>query len=128
VADEWGGFAPAAARARIAPAPEPRPRAGRGKETRVYVVCVSIHVKAAHLEAFIAATLANARASRGEPGNLRYDVLRQEQDAARFTLVEAYRSAEDFAAHQKTAHYLKWRETVAVGIKHWSLDPPPASE
>ena len=100
----------------------------------MYVVCVSIHVKAAHVEAFIAATLENARASRSEPGNLRYDVLRQEQDAARFTLVEAYRSAEDFAAHQKTAHYLKWRETVAewmaeprVGIRHWSLDPPAAA-
>ena len=28
-------------------------------------------------------------------------------------LVEAYRTPEDPAKHKKTAHYQKWRETVA---------------
>lgn len=96
----------------------------------MYVVCVSIHVKDGRADAFAEASLANARATRGEPGNLRFDVLRRADDPNRFTFYEAYRTAEDFAAHQQTAHYLRWRETVAdwmaeprVGVKHHSLFP-----
>jgi autoinducer 2-degrading protein len=99
----------------------------------MFVVCVSIHVKDGHADAFAEASIANARATREEPGNLRFDVLRQEADPNRFTFYEAYRSADDFAAHQQTAHYLRWRETVAgwmaeprVGVKHRSLFPDEA--
>ncbi len=99
----------------------------------MYVVCVSITVDPPHVEEFVAATLENARATRREPGNVRFDVLRQEQDAARFTLYESYRSAEDFAVHQRTPHYLAWKERVApwmavprVGVRHASLFPPDA--
>ena len=79
----------------------------------------------------LAATLENARNTRHEPGNARFDLLRQEQDPSRFTLYEAYRTADDFAVHQRTAHYLAWKETVApwmatprVGVRHTSLFPP----
>lgn len=96
----------------------------------MYVVCVSIHVKGEHVESFVEATLENARNTRHEPGNVRFDVLRQEQDPARFTLYEAYRQADDFVAHQRTPHYLRWREAVAewmaeprVGVRHRSLFP-----
>lgn len=94
----------------------------------MYVVCVSIHVVEGRAGEFVAATLENARATRREAGNLRFDVLRQEQDPNRFTLYEAYRTAGDFAAHQQTAHYLRWREVVAgwmaeprAGTRHTSL-------
>jgi len=40
-------------------------------------------------------------------------VLQQEDDPTRFVLVEAYRTAEDPARHKETAHYQKWRDTVA---------------
>jgi autoinducer 2-degrading protein len=99
----------------------------------MYVVFVSVHVKEGRAAEFVAATLDNARNTRLEPGNLRFDVLRQEQDPNRFAFYEAYRSAEDFAAHQKTAHYLRWREAVAdwmaeprVGVRHHSLFPGEA--
>ncbi len=99
----------------------------------MFVVVVGIHVRPSHVEAFIDATLENARATRGEPGNVRFDLLRQEQDPNRFTLYEVYRGPEDFASHQQRAHYLKWRETVAewmaeprVGVRHRSLFPPDA--
>ena len=99
----------------------------------MFVVCVSIHVHPEHLDEFLVATLENARLTRGEPGNVRFDVLRQEQDPARFTLYEVYRAAEDFAAHQRTAHYLAWKAIVAawmatprVGVKHAALFPPDA--
>jgi (4S)-4-hydroxy-5-phosphonooxypentane-2,3-dione isomerase len=99
----------------------------------MYVVCVSIHVKEAHAAEFVEATLDNARHTRLEPGNLRFDVLRQEQDPNRFTLYEAYRTPADFVAHQRTGHYLRWKETVAdwmagprVGVKHHSVFPDEA--
>lgn len=96
----------------------------------MFVVCVSIQVKAERVESFIEATLDNARNTRHEPGNLRFDVHQQEQDPTRFTFHEVYRTADDFAAHQRTPHYLKWKETVAdwmaeprVGVRYRSLFP-----
>lgn len=100
----------------------------------MYVVCVSIHVREGRAAEFIEATLDNARHTRREPGNLRFDVLRQEQDPHRFTLVEAYVTPADFAAHQQTGHYLRWKTTVAdwmaeprVGVKHHSVFPDGAA-
>ena len=76
------------------------------------VVQVSVHVKAACIEAFKAATLANARASVQEPGVARFDVMQQADDPTRFMLVEAYRTSAAPAAHKETAHYAAWRDTV----------------
>lgn len=77
------------------------------------IVQVSIQVKPGHEEAFIAATLANARESVKEPGVARFDFLRHQDDPARFQLVEVYRNAEAPALHKETAHYQLWRDTVA---------------
>jgi autoinducer 2-degrading protein len=94
----------------------------------MYVVSVTIHVKSDQIAPFIEATLDNARHTRQEPGNVRFDVLQAEDDPNRFLLYEAYATAEDFAKHQQTPHYLRWRERVAeamaqprLGIKHHSL-------
>jgi quinol monooxygenase YgiN len=77
------------------------------------VVHVNIHVKAEALEAFKAATLANARASLQEPGIARFDVVQLLEDPCRFVLVEAYRNEEAPSLHKQTAHYAAWAETVA---------------
>lgn len=79
----------------------------------MYVVVVNVHVKADDVDAFIVATAQNHSASREEPGNLRYDVLRRCDDPNRFVLYEVYKSEADFVAHQQTAHYLLWKEQVA---------------
>ncbi len=76
------------------------------------VVIVSCHVKAEFVAAFRDATLVNARASIGEPGIARFDVLEDREDPTRFTLIEVYRSADAPAAHKATAHYLAWRDAV----------------
>lgn len=77
------------------------------------VVHVHVHVKPEYLEAFQAATVANARASLQEPGIARFDVVQQADDPTRFVLVEVYRNAAAPAAHKETAHYAAWRDTVA---------------
>lgn len=76
------------------------------------IVHVHVHVKQEHVEAFKAATLANAVASVREPGIARFDVVQQSDDPTRFVLVEAYRTANAPAAHKETRHYALWRDTV----------------
>jgi autoinducer 2-degrading protein len=85
----------------------------------MYVVAVTIFVKQANVGDFIAATLENARNTRKEPGNLRFDVLRAEDDPNRFLLYEAYRSKDGQVAHQQTPHYLAWKQSVA----DWMAQP-----
>ena len=94
----------------------------------MYVVSVTVHVKPESVEQFIEATLDNARNTRKEAGNVRFDVLQAEEEPSRFLLYEAYRSKDDFTAHQQTAHYLRWKQTVAdwmaqprQGVKHTSI-------
>jgi (4S)-4-hydroxy-5-phosphonooxypentane-2,3-dione isomerase len=76
------------------------------------VIQVFVHVKAEFVDAFILATLDNARNSMQEPGIARFDVLQQQDDPTRFTLIEAYRTDDAPAAHKATAHYARWRDTV----------------
>lgn len=94
----------------------------------MHVVAVTIFVKPEFVMQFIEATLDNARNTRREPGNLRFDVLRAEEDPTRFMLYEAYKAKEDFAKHQQTEHYLRWKSTVAdwmaqprQGVKHHTI-------
>src|SRR5579863_582313 len=98
----------------------------------MFVVCVTVKVIPEHVEAFVAATRANAQGTRREPDNVRFDVLRSVDDPAQFLLYEAYRDEAGFRAHQQTAHYLAWKQTVApwmaaarVGVKHTSILPDP---
>jgi autoinducer 2-degrading protein len=65
------------------------------------------------LEAFLAATRANAAASLTEPGVLRFDVVADLADPAHVVLVEVYRDEAASAAHKETTHYATWRDAVA---------------
>ena len=77
------------------------------------IVHVHILVKPDQVDAFKAACIENSRNSMQEPGIARFDVLQQQDDPARFVLVEIYRSALAPAAHKQTAHYREWAEAVA---------------
>jgi quinol monooxygenase YgiN len=77
------------------------------------VVHVFIHVKPESIEDFKAASLDNARNSMQEPGIFQFDLIQQQDDPTRFVLVEGYGTAEAPAAHKETAHYARWRDTVA---------------
>ena len=79
----------------------------------MFIVHVFVNVKTEQVEAFRAATVKNARNSIEEPGIARFDVIQQRDDPTRFVLVEVYRTSDDPALHKETAHYQKWRDTVA---------------
>ena len=94
----------------------------------MYVACVTVFVKPPHVRQFIEATLDNARDTRREPGNVRFDVLQSEDDPARFMLYEAYREKDDLGRHQQTEHYLRWKQAVAdwmaqprQGVRHHAV-------
>jgi quinol monooxygenase YgiN len=77
------------------------------------IVHVHARVKPDAVDAFQAASLANADASRAEPGVLRFDLVQDREDPRHFVLVEIYRDAAAAAAHKQTAHYATWRDGVA---------------
>jgi autoinducer 2-degrading protein len=79
----------------------------------MFIVHVFVHVKPDRIEDFKQATVENARNSILEPGIARFDVVQHLEDPMQFILVEVYRTPEDPARHKETAHYQKWRDTVA---------------
>lgn len=96
------------------------------------IVHVHVHVLPESADAFIAASLANARASIEEAGIVRFDLVQQDDDPTRFLLIEIYRSPDAPAAHKATAHYATWRDAVAPmmaeprrSVKYSALAPAP---
>jgi autoinducer 2-degrading protein len=94
------------------------------------IVMVYVHVKSQFVEAFKLATIENASNSVKEAGIARFDVIQQEDDPTRFILVEVYKTSEAPAMHKATAHYAKWRDTVAdmmagprQGVKYGNVFP-----
>lgn len=79
----------------------------------MYVVIVEVHVLTEKVAEFLRLTRKNHAGTRAEPGNRRFDVLQQNDDPARFVLYEVYEDEAAFHAHQKTPHYLAWRDAVA---------------
>ena len=74
---------------------------------------VFVDVKPEFIEQFREASLENHRNSRLEKGNIRFDVLQDDADPTKFMLYEVFDSEESVKAHKDTAHYMKWRDTVA---------------
>ena len=94
------------------------------------IVLVHVNVKSQFIEAFKEASLENASHSIKEAGVARFDVIQQTENPTKFVLVEVYKTADAPAAHKETAHYARWRDTVAEmmaeprqGIKYTNIFP-----
>jgi quinol monooxygenase YgiN len=87
----------------------------------MYVLVVTIDIKAGFKERFVEAILEDARGSvTNEPGCVRFDVIQDEERPDRIYLYEVYTSKTAFDAHTQTPHFLRWRDTV----KDWFASPP----
>jgi quinol monooxygenase YgiN len=100
------------------------------QEQKMQIVLVHVHVKPEYVDAFKQASIDNASNSVQEAGIARFDVIQQADDPTRFILVEVYKTTEAQAAHKETAHYARWRDTVAEmmaesrhGIKYTNIFP-----
>jgi autoinducer 2-degrading protein len=99
------------------------------------VTCVHVYVKPGEADRFVEATTANHRESVKEPGNLRFDLVRETEDPNHFMIYEAYESEETAAAHKRTPHYLAWRDKVESwmaeprkGVKYTIIEPKDRSQ
>ena len=99
------------------------------------VTFVHVWVKPGNIDDFILASTENHQNSIKEAGNLRFDLLQDACEPAKFVIYEAYESEVAAAAHKETAHYNKWRVTVAdwmaqprKGEKHIILAPTEKSQ
>jgi autoinducer 2-degrading protein len=94
------------------------------------VTLVHIWVKPDKIKEFIEMSKLNHQNSIEEPGNLRFDILQDYSDPAKFTFYEAYASEDAVKEHKNTSHYNLWRDTVAdwmakprEGVKHIVVFP-----
>ncbi|MFO8042339.1 MAG: antibiotic biosynthesis monooxygenase [Alkalispirochaeta sp.] len=74
---------------------------------------ITVHVKPGSEDEFERLTTENHEASLTEPGVLRFDVLRDNEDPCTYYLYEAYRDEASTFAHKETDHYSHWKEHVA---------------
>ncbi|MEU6786161.1 putative quinol monooxygenase [Nonomuraea angiospora] len=83
----------------------------------MFVVIVQLQVRPDRLEPFLDGIRANARATRDEPGCLRFDVVRRDDDPHRFVLYEIYRDeAAFFTEHRAAPHYAAWRQVAEACV------------
>ena len=105
------------------------------KNSTMIVTCVHVYVKPEDTDRFIEATIENHNESVKEPGNLRFDLVREAENPDHFMIYEAYESEEAAAAHKTTPHYLEWRDKVASwmaeprkGVKYNIIEPQNRSQ
>jgi autoinducer 2-degrading protein len=78
-------------------------------------VLVKFTVLPGRMDEFLEGIRANAHSSlRDEPGCLRFDVHRSQENEDEVLLYEIYRDREAFeVGHRGSPHYAAWREVVA---------------
>jgi quinol monooxygenase YgiN len=84
----------------------------------MYALTVIAYVLENEIETFLQKTIECARATRSESGNLRYDILQNEDDPLCLVIYEVYRLKKDFLLHRETQHPVKWKtETKSMMAK-----------
>jgi autoinducer 2-degrading protein len=83
------------------------------------VTFVHVWVIPDRISEFVSATSENHKNSIKEPGNLRFDLLQDANEPAKFVIYEAFESDAAAAAHKDTDHYRRWRDLVAA----WMAQP-----
>ena len=65
--------------------------------------------------------------SRAEPGNLRYDLWRDQADPARFVLDELYADSEAVTAHRASPHFRTYLSVINDLAERTAVTLDPAS-
>jgi quinol monooxygenase YgiN len=80
------------------------------QEENMLAMWVKVRVKAGERERFLKAIEADARGSEpDEPGCLRFNVMRDQQDQNVYYFFEVYRDEAALEAHRAAPHYAVWR-------------------
>ena len=93
---------------------------------------IEVHVKPSMLDEFLETITYDAVHSEAdEPGCLRFDVLRDNEDPFKFYFYEVYRDKEAQQAHRQMPHFAKWAKFMEKGldreiIRHAATNVYPA--
>ncbi|MFP4794520.1 (4S)-4-hydroxy-5-phosphonooxypentane-2,3-dione isomerase [Pasteurella multocida] len=71
----------------------------------MFAMLVEINIKEGKEQEFLEVFARNHIGTRQEPGNLRFDVLRDPEIKTRFYAYEVYVNEQALEAHRQTAHY-----------------------
>ncbi|MDU8924190.1 (4S)-4-hydroxy-5-phosphonooxypentane-2,3-dione isomerase [Pasteurellaceae bacterium LIM206] len=71
----------------------------------MFAMLVEINIKEGKEQEFLTVFKRNHLGTRQEPGNLRFDVLRDPEIRTRFYAYEVYADEKALAAHRATEHY-----------------------
>ena len=82
---------------------------------RPFAVIVQTEIQPDRMAEFLELIEKNAKASRQEPGCLRFDVLRSQDAENRFFFYELYRDAAALEHHKQQPHYNLWADFKASG-------------
>ncbi|AYV47479.1 antibiotic biosynthesis monooxygenase [Caulobacter flavus] len=93
-----------------------------GSGIKIVAILAAREGRADQLEAMLADL---AIASRAEPGNLRWDVWRDQADPTRFVLDELYIDNAAVAAHRASPHFAAYLARIGDLAERsaWVMDP-----
>jgi (4S)-4-hydroxy-5-phosphonooxypentane-2,3-dione isomerase len=78
---------------------------------------VEVHIKPAAVDEFLELMTHDATVSvRDEPGCLRFDIMRDNDDPCKFFFSEVYRDEAARLAHRETPHFAIWMEFAGRGL------------
>ncbi len=78
---------------------------------------IEVHIKPTHLDTFLGVIKHDAEHSEhDEPGCMRFDVLRDNDDPLKFYFYEVYKDEAARAAHRTMPHFAEWAAFMAEGL------------
>ena len=83
--------------------------------SKPFAVVVQAEIKPDRMDEFLEMIKNNAENSRKEPGCIRFDVLRSQDDPNKFTFVEIYTGMDAVDYHKKQPHYAAWNDFKESG-------------
>ena len=82
-----------------------------------FCLLVEVHIKPSALDDFMKVIKHDAvRSEKDEPGCLRFDVLRDNDDPLKFYFYEVYNDKAAMLAHQQTPHFAEWAKFMKEGL------------
>ena len=84
-------------------------------QSKPYALMVTVSVKPERKDEFLRVMAEDAAGTRNEPGNLRFDLLMDEDDPNKYYFYSVYKSIEGLEAHRQTPHYKAWSDFRASG-------------
>ena len=85
------------------------------------VMQITHHIKPEYVEHYLEATLKNAHETQKEPGNIRFDLLKDSSKPCVFQLYEVYVDRAAQQSHLASAHFVAWKKAVQGVFENASI-------